>query len=141
MRWWSDFFRSTSKEALPGNTCNNKEEDSNPIKGRLERFVNCYKAWQMDSAYERRRAYPRYPFTEPIDIMIDEFKYPADILQVSGRDISLGGIGFYSPRPIPAGTELIVSADNGSERLVARAVTVHSTLSVGLFKVGARFII
>ena len=38
-------------------------------------------------------------------------------------------------------TEMVVSVDNGSDRLLARGRVVHSTMSVGLFKVGVQFVV
>ncbi len=113
----------------------------NLTRQNVKRFVDCYKVPEINNTYETRRIYPRFPFAEQVDVMIDEFGYPAEVIQATGRDVSLGGIGFYSPVPIPSGTEIIVDVDNGRERLLARAVTVHSTLSLGLFKVGAKFVV
>jgi hypothetical protein len=76
-----------------------------------------------------------------VDVMLDSTNAPAEVILATGRDISIGGIGLYSHRPIPPGTEMIVSIDNGRDRLLTRAVAVHNTLSVGLFKIGTRFIV
>ena len=111
----------------------------NTLNRRIGKFINNYVTDEVDMAYETRRAYPRYPMTESVDVMIDSFQSPAEIFQATGRDISLGGLGLYTHRPIPSGTELIVSVDNGKERLLTKAKAVHSTLSVGLFKVGLEF--
>ncbi len=111
----------------------------NALHRRIGKFVNNYVTDEIDMSYETRRAFPRYPITEPVDVMIDSYESPAEIFQATGRDISLGGLGLYTHRPIPAGTELIISIDNGQERLLTKAKAVHSTLSVGLFKIGVEF--
>lgn len=112
------------------------------VREHVEKFVTThYATTEYDSSYETRRKSLRYPMSTPIDIMLDSSQAPAEMVLATGRDISVGGIGFYSHRPIPAGTEMILSIDNGQDRLLTRAVAVHNTLSVGLFKVGTRFII
>lgn len=113
----------------------------NRVGERVERFVDDYVTHDIDMSYEQRREYPRYPMTEPVDVMIDSYESPAEMIQATGRDVSLGGIGIYSHRPIPEGTEMVINIDNGKDRLLTKAVAVHSTLSVGLFKIGTKFIL
>jgi len=112
------------------------------LQERIGKFIRTHYGFQEPASdYETRRVFPRYPMAEMVDVMIDSKTTPADMVQATGRDISTGGIGLYSHRPIPAGTEMIVSVDTGKTRLLTRAVAVHNTVSVGLFKVGARFIV
>jgi len=112
------------------------------VRERVGKFINAYYATSdIDTNYETRRSSPRFPMSDVVDIMIDSSQTPAEMVTATGRDISSGGIGIYSHRPIPIGTEMIVNIDNGRDRMITKAVAVHSTMSVGLFKVGARFIL
>ena len=106
---------------------------------RIEKFVNKFVQPQGDDPYETRRDATRYTMNEPVDLLIDSHESPADMILASGRDISSSGIGLYSNRPVKPGTEMLVSVNTGREKFLSKAVAVHSTLSVGLFKVGARF--
>ncbi len=118
----------------------NQTDKSNPRE--VGEFIQDYtiEPGRQDSdGQEIRRKHRRYALGESVDIMLDSSQRPAEVLTATGRDVSLGGIGIYSHRPISVGTDMVVSIDNGSNRLVKRAVAVHSTLSVGLFKIGARF--
>ena len=115
-----------------------------PISGmseKIERFVEHFRTHAATSEFETRRTAPRFLMAEPVDVMIDSDETPADVILASGRDISSNGIGIYANKPIRAGTEMIVSIESGTDRLLAKAVAVHSTMSVGLYKVGARFIV
>ncbi|NLE28052.1 MAG: PilZ domain-containing protein [Phycisphaerae bacterium] len=115
---------------------------NNTLHERINRFVNKhYSTEDYSSDFETRREFPRFPMADTVDVMIDSTHTPAEVVMATGRDISTGGLGFYSHRPIPAGTEMVLSIDNGQDRLLTRGVAVHNTLSVGLFKVGVRFII
>jgi hypothetical protein len=117
-------------------------ENTGKVKNRVEKYINTFYATSdATSDYETRRSAPRFPMADTVDIMLDSDRTPAEVILATGRDISLGGIGLYSHRPIPMGTEMLINIDNGRERLLTKAVAVHSTMSVGLFKVGARFII
>jgi len=112
------------------------------INDRVGKFINAYyAASDFDNNSEVRRSSPRYPMSDTVDVMVDSVKTPAEIITATGRDISTGGIGIYSHRPISPGTEMIINIDNGRDRLLTKAVAVHSTMSVGLFKIGARFIL
>lgn len=111
------------------------------ITERIERFVGHYGAETAASEFETRRAYARFPMNEPVDVMIDSSETPAEIVLATGRDISNSGIGVYSHQLIAQGTEMLISIDNGQGKLLAKAVAVHSTLSVGMYKVGMRFIV
>lgn len=108
---------------------------------RVERFVDGFRDEEVTDDYETRRSHPRFNMTESVDVMIDSYQTPAEMVMASGRDISAGGLGIYSHAPINVGTEMIVSIENGQEKLIARAVAVHSTQSVGMYKIGTRFII
>jgi len=105
----------------------------------VDYFLQKFSNLPTDTKDEFRRRHPRFPLREPADVMIDSADSPAEVLMASGRDISRGGIGLYAHRPIPPGTEIIVSVGRGKQGLLKRATTVHSTLSIGLFKIGARF--
>ena len=112
------------------------------LQDRMGNFIRThYGIPEASTDYETRRTYPRFSMSETVDVMIDSKETPAEMVLATGRDISTGGIGIYSHRPIEPGTEMIVSVDNGRERLLSRAVAVHNTMSIGLFKVGARFIV
>jgi hypothetical protein len=112
------------------------------VNERVGRFIDIfYNDSNVSTDYETRRGCSRYQFSDPVDVMIDSKETPTDIIMATGRDISKSGIGLYSHRPIPEGTEMIINIENGRDRLLAKAVAVHSTMSVGLFKVGARFIV
>jgi hypothetical protein len=114
----------------------------NALNERIDRFVNTnYSDNSYEGGFETRREFPRFPMADTVDVMIDSVVTPAEVVIASGRDISKGGIGFYSHRPIPMGTEMIISIDNGRDRLLTKAVAIHNTMSIGMFKVGARFII
>jgi hypothetical protein len=108
---------------------------------RIEKFVERFADEQIDMDYESRRTCPRYRMGETVDVLLDSYEMPAELVTASGRDISTGGIGLYTHRPIRPGTEMIISINNGQERFISKAVAIHSTLSVGLFKIGARFIV
>jgi len=115
---------------------------TNKVQERIGKFIDKYYVTSdIPVEYEKRREFPRYPVADTIDIMIDSPDTPAEVILATGRDISMGGLGLYSHRPIPAGTEMVINIDNGRDRLLAKAVAVHSTMSVGLFKVGARFVV
>jgi hypothetical protein len=115
---------------------------NNALNDRIDRFINThYASVEYNKDFETRREFPRFPMADTVDVMIDSAQTPAEVVMATGRDISKGGIGFFSHRPIPTGTEMIVSVDNGRDRLLARGVAVHNTMSVGLFKVGVRFIV
>lgn len=106
---------------------------------RIEKFVEQFSDEQIDMGFESRRTFPRYRMGEAVDILLDSYDMPAELVTASGRDISTGGIGLYTNRPIRPGTEMIISINNGQERFISKAVAIHSTLSVGMFKIGARF--
>lgn len=108
---------------------------------RIGQFVDQYAATPFDSTYETRRAAPRYTMGETVDILLDSYETPAEVVLATGRDISLGGLGVYANKPIRPGTDMVVRITNGAETLLSKAVAVHSTQSVGLFKIGARFVI
>jgi hypothetical protein len=114
---------------------------NNAVHERIDRFINTYYATpEFDRDFETRRQSPRFPMADTIDVMLDSTQTPAEVILATGRDISEGGLGFYSHRPIPAGTEMVINVDNGKDRLLTKAVAVHNTMSVGLFKVGVKFI-
>lgn len=114
----------------------------NALNDRIDRFITKhYAAEEYNKDMETRREFPRFPMADTVDVMIDSAQTPAEVVMATGRDISKGGIGIFSHRPIPAGTEMVLSIDNGHDRLLTRGVAVHNTMSVGLFKVGVRFII
>jgi c-di-GMP-binding flagellar brake protein YcgR len=114
---------------------------NNAVQERIDRFISTYYATpEFDREFETRRKHTRFPMAETMDIMLDSTQTPAEVILTTGRDISEGGIGFYSHRPIPAGTEMVINIDNGKDRLITKAVAVHNTMSVGLFKIGAKFI-
>jgi len=117
------------------------ETTNSAVAERVSGFVEQYATDNPEPGFETRRAHPRYQMPEPVDIMLDNAETPAEVIFATGRDISIGGIGVYANRPIPPGTEMVVGIDNGTSRLLTKAVSVHNTLSVGLFKVGARFIV
>jgi len=110
------------------------------VPKQVQSFVDDYIIGPTNKEDDVRREHPRYPLGEAVEIMLDSSQRPAEIIMATGRDISLSGIGLYSHRPTPKGTDVIVNINNADNRLTTRAITVHSTLSVGLFKVGARFI-
>jgi hypothetical protein len=113
----------------------------NAVQERIDKFITSHYATPDYSRdYETRREHPRFPMADTVDVMIDSSQTPAEIVLGTGRDISEGGLGFYSNRPIPLGTEMVINVDNGKDRLLTKAVAVHNTMSVGLFKVGIKFI-
>ncbi len=117
-------------------------ENTGKVRNQVEKFITTFYAnTEEERGYETRRSSPRFPMSDTVDIMLDSDKTPAEVIMATGRDISTGGIGLYSHRPIPMGTEMLINIDNGRDRLLTKAVAVHSTMSIGLFKVGARFII
>lgn len=116
-------------------------ESTSVISERVGRFVEQYGDEAVRSDLETRREHPRHTMSEPVDVLVDSTQTPAEVILATGRDISLGGIGVYTDRPLPPGTGMVLSIDNGREKLFAKAVAVHSTLSVGLFKIGARFVV
>ncbi|MFA5864683.1 MAG: PilZ domain-containing protein [Phycisphaerae bacterium] len=114
----------------------------NKVNERVGKFINdFYLTSGTTNDYETRRNARRYQMTDTVDVMLDSTETPAEVILATGRDISTSGIGIYSPRPIPVGTEMVVNIDNGKDRMLAKAVSVHSTMSIGLFKIGARFIV
>lgn len=117
-------------------------ENTGKVRERVGKFINTfYASNEIPSDYETRRSAPRFPMSDTVDVLLDSDQTPAEVILATGRDISMGGIGIYSHRPIPAGTEMLINIDNGRDRLLTKAVAVHSTMSVGLFKIGARFIV
>jgi len=117
-------------------------ENTGKTRNRVGRFISTfYASSEIASDYETRRSAPRFPMADTVDIMLDSDQTPAEVILATGRDISQGGIGIYSHRPIPTGTEMLINIENGKDRLLTRAVAIHSTMSVGLFKIGARFIV
>ena len=116
------------------------ENDPNlPATQKTEEFLKDYVVGQAIQDQELRRSNPRYPLGETVDLMIDSADRPAEIVTATGRDLSQGGVGIYSHRPIPPGTDVVINIDNGRKKLLRRGLTVHSTLSVGLFKIGTKF--
>lgn len=109
------------------------------LSERIARFVEDYASEDVRNQFESRRNHPRYTMSEPVDIMIDSETTPAEVVLATGRDISNGGIGIYANQSIPSGSDMVVCIDDGRDKLFARAVSVHSTQSVGMFKIGARF--
>jgi hypothetical protein len=117
-------------------------ENTGKVRERIGKFINTfYTTAETSSDYETRRSATRFPMADTVDIMLDSEQTPAEVILATGRDISTGGIGIYSHRPIPTGTEMLINIDNGRDRLLTKAVAIHSTMSVGLFKIGARFVI
>ena len=113
----------------------------NAVQERISKFIGThYATSRYDQQFETRRESPRFPMADTVDVMIDSAETPAEVVLGTGRDISEGGLGFYSHRPIPAGTEMVLNIDNGTDRLLTKGVAVHNTMSVGLFKVGVKFI-
>ena len=108
---------------------------------RIETFVDRYGHDQADGDSESRRQCTRFTMVEPVDILLDLSETPAEVVLATGRDVSTTGMGVYMNHPVEPGTNMIVSVDNEPGRFQTKATVVHSTLSVGLYKVGMRFVI
>lgn len=111
------------------------------VAERIQSFVDAYSDDNLSADFRSRREHPRHTMKEPVDIMIDSSETPARMVLATGRDISCGGIGLYFHEAVSPGTRMLLNIDNGRQKLLAKAIAVHSTLSVGMYKVGARFIV
>lgn len=90
--------------------------------------------------HEIRRRHRRYVYPESVDAVLIGRDY-SDPLPMTARDISAGGIGLLSRQPIRPGTMMMVALNrhDEDEQMWVRATAMHSTQTVGFYKVGVRF--
>lgn len=79
-----------------------------------------------------RRAHARIPADLKVEVTAFE-----ETLELTTRDVSLGGIFLFSRRPVPVNLEVGVTLQSGEERVSLSGVVMHALAGVG-FGVGFR---
>jgi len=102
------------------------------IEGMLDNLTN------LETRQDDRRAYPRLPFSEPIEVRSASLAAPA---KAFARDLARGGVAFVTSTPLAGEVTLIFRPRTDGPCLSIRSRIVRCTsLMEGLYDVGAEFL-
>lgn len=102
-------------------------------KSLIKEWVFQARAEAEQDNYLGKRLMPRFaPWSEPL-----ELRAGGKIINAQGRDISLQGVGFTCKQQLRRGEDAEIRPHGESVWIPIRVQ--HCTLSVGVYKVGAKF--
>lgn len=88
---------------------------------------------------DKRRANWRLMYGMQGTVMEEDQVNGTDPIYVTTRDISVEGLGFLTSHKLERGQHLVITIDTEFGDLEVTGQVVHSTRTIGGFKVGVRF--
>ena len=86
-----------------------------------------------------RRAHWRFAYAIPAAVELEDPPVLGEPIYITTRDISVDGLGFVSHYNLRPGQKVLICVDANGSQLEVPATVMHSTISVGMYKVGVEF--